>query len=89
MWLIFYFFSAEVDRHAGRIIELEYNGGDVKETFMFVGKVHIFIKYFERHCMIALNINTVRWNVRSVEPRATNFITEGTIFLPVFAINYF
>jgi len=30
--------AAEVDRHAGRIIELEYNGGDVKDTFMFVGK---------------------------------------------------
>lgn len=30
--------ATEVDRHAGRIVELEYNGEDVKETFMFVGK---------------------------------------------------
>ena len=29
----------EVDRHAGRIIELEYNGDNVNDTFMFVGKV--------------------------------------------------
>lgn len=28
----------EVDRHAGRIIELEYNSDNVKDTFMFVGK---------------------------------------------------
>lgn len=30
--------ATEVDRHAGRIIELEYNGDNVNNTYMFVGK---------------------------------------------------
>ena len=32
-----------VHRHQGRIIYLEYNGEDVKNTFMFVGKVGIML----------------------------------------------
>lgn len=30
-----------VERHAGRIIYLEYDGSDVKNTYMFVGKVYL------------------------------------------------